>query len=1172
LTRQKNHQWCRQVAWHKVTEDHRTAFCAVVRKRLQLSIATYRLDMLVVEMAILEASRRALPHTRPLVGKAGVFWTDAARRAVDAAAERFGGGAVAEISNAHAKVRRQTLADNADVTADPSSCWSFVRRFFAFKQDSSLRPPLETDVPGEPAAVSYKERTEALGSFFASVHANAELAETETSRMDAQGDLAAVTATIPAHTQGGARLGVTELRACMAEMKTGKCSDFLGIKTEHLRLLDDAAIQLMVPFLDRCLSHGTLPSHWRSACVTPVPKRGRDLTLCRSWRPVSVTPLLCRLCEAVVHNRVQHVIEQHGHRRGKSQFGFRRGVGTPLPVSGLSMFISDGLDQQTPFAPWDAKLQDQRVSRQWGASQGASQQCTRHHATLLVSIDGSDAFCRALPAKVVSRVLAMGLPDEARWIAALLTDRTLAVKEGGFVSSQHALARGVPQGSILGPMLWSLVIDDLIARCEDACRQPLPGCVCVPIVFADDINFAVRGFNPTSLVEQANLLLAVVRDWSRENGVPMAKLQASWIVGGRKVNWARLWTSGMGEVKFDDQLKCTPSMAPIKLLGVTFDSSFTFAAHVDGLIETCERYLRLLSGMARVVKAEKLAILYRGLILSRMLYAVDAWYPFVSALDRQRLQSLHYRACCVITGCVSTSHAESVCYEAGFRCFDAIARDEMVKLADRLRRVPDGCIDNDTPSVCFGPEWVARLFRDGAMPTAELRAVIRADGEPAARDPKVWPPPGFHREARATNQQLRDVGMTLACGDARAARRDTRLNTGSCRPLPLAHPWPPQDLALFDDFVRFVTDAPGGLVKPDGFQSLSTEDKLPFADANCARMAMLVETSKADALFIYTDAARVEKSGSSRGPKCAGFWAVCDGHVAKPGTILERQAVGVSPIACSYSAELASISGALQYVLANAATLFAARPNRRVVLVTDSKSALESLQATWTRRIGRLEQETCRTLHGLAALGVHTTLAFVFAHAGGAPGNDFADRNAQLACERIGGCWIGDLWHADTTRCILKKRHDALDAAAGVAASGNRGLAFRFRSVPRRVGKQPSAPLPRALPRTQEVLLYRARLGMVVAAGGAMQGLSESCPLCGEEDAMCRDGGALTHLVECLQEFTEPPLKICVADLWQRPEAAAEQLALATACIRQTPEGRMRAATWASRTMSQRRQ
>ena len=58
--------------------------------------------------------------------------------------------------------------------------------------------------------------------------------------------------------------------------------------------------------------------------------------------------------------------------------------------------------------------------------------------------------------------------------------------------------------------------------------------------------------------------------------------------------------------------------------------------HVDVTLETCEKYLRFLTSMSSVVKAEKLKILYQGLILSRMLYAIDSWYPFIGDRDRFR--------------------------------------------------------------------------------------------------------------------------------------------------------------------------------------------------------------------------------------------------------------------------------------------------------------------------------------------------------------------------------------------------------------------------------------------------------------------------------------------------------------------------------------------------------
>ena len=1195
-------KWCRVLQWHKITDEHRRKFNEFVCKQLERARAQRRLDMLVVETAIVTASHKFLPHAGPRkaggsVTQAaktanGLFWTEAAKRRVDEVVEAKGDGAVASISHAYSKSRKQILADNVEVSSDPTSCWSFVKRFYGFGHDVALRPPLETggnDGAASTTTIDEKERVEVLAQHYAAVHASPP-------GIDAQAALRAAAETLP---KRGDRdfvwnaLSLTELRVCVAAMATGRCADFLGLRVEHLRLLDDATLRIMVPFFDRCLSHAAFPTHWRSSSVRPIPKRGRDLSLRRSWRPVSVTALLCRLCENVVNNRVQHVIEQReGARCGQSQFGFRRGVGTSLPLSGLSMFIRDGFRQLTPCAVWDATEEAPSSSTASSTSsantvrfgaQAGEQRIGGQHVTLLVSIDASDAFCRALPATVVNKLAKLNLPAESRWIAELLAGRTLIVKESDNSSEPRPLERGTPQGSVLSPLLWSLVVDDLIADCEKACRDPLAGCVAVPIVFADDINFAIRGFNPSSLVAQANKLLRVVRAWAEANAIPMAKLQASWIVGGHRLSWAHNWDKENGEIVYNDTVRCVPRCEPIKLLGVTYDTDFSFSTHVNNLVEQCERYSRLLAGMSGIVKHEKLLVLYRGMILSRMLYAVDAWYPFCSAADQQRLQSLHYRACCSITGCLPSSHAASVCYEAGLRMFSELARDESVKLADRLRRMPNGGKLWE-PRVCFGPEWVARLFCDGFMPTARLREVICANGEARKSEPAIWPKPDWRRtndEADATRDNegiaLRDIGVGLDHDDDRlfGADEDTfdpRSSAAkSLRPLPRVHPWAPHELAVFDTHVRFHVDPPGGFIKGD-LESLPDAERKErervLGAANHERMDELVRQYGADAVFVFTDGARNEAAGDVD-ERCAGAFVICRGPDPKArGCHLLRGHVKASPIACVYSAELAAIDAALACVEKNAATWFGeSGTNRNVVLVTDSKSSLESVRTSWLCRIGRLEQDVARRLFALATRGLRIALAFVFSHVGGVVGNAVVDEHARDACSRHGHKWTNSLWHVDTTRRILRKRHDAIDEqAASLTSTGavrTGACAFRFANMPGELRSRPSAPLPRDIPRSQEKLLFRARVGMLLEAGGVRHGVSAECPLC-DKPALGRDGATLSHIIECLPEHTDPSVEIEVQTLWTDPAQAVRQLAVAAAVVKDTPLGRERAAQFAA--------
>jgi hypothetical protein len=231
------------------------------------------------------------------------------------------------------------------------------------------------------------------------------------------------------------------------------------------------------------------------------------------------------------------------------------------------------------------------------------------------------------------------------------------------------------------------------------------------------------------------------------------------------------------------------------------------------------------------------------------------------------------------------------------------------------------------------------------------------------------------------------------------------------------------------------------------------------------------------------------------------------------------------------------------------------RNNQRIVLVTDSKSALQSLKTTWLRRINFMEQSVTRLLHGIASEGAIITLAFVFSHVGGAPGNEFIDNAAERAVFTVGRRWTSDIWNIDSTRRILHNRHDIADANAGwLDSRGHRrdAEAFRFRHLPASLVRQPSTKLPREMPRAQERLLYQARVGLFTAAGGVHHNGEEACPLCGEEDAMSRNGGTMEHLVECVKNFTSPPMKLEIADLWTNTEQAAAYLQSLAQIVRST--------------------
>ena len=483
-------------------------------------------------------------------------------------------------------------------------------------------------------------------------------------------------------------------------------------------------------------------------------------------------------------------------------------------------------------------------------------------------------------------------------------------------------------------------------------------------------------------------------------------------------------------------------------------------------------------------------------------------------------------------------------------------RNELVKLSDKLRRFPQP-LREDANVPIFGPEWVAALFRDERMPTAAPR---KCAGERTAKT-ALWPGRGFsrlsrnHREAREGHSSIRDIGVRLS--HAGQPDGDPRAFDPLLRPMPAVFPYSPQELRAFDDHVEFITVPPGEpepLIKPAGdFDSLPDAVKLPYRLANQKRINDLARVNGPRTLFIFTDGARRETQGT-RNESCAGAFAICTTATPRKGVradVLYRGRLSANPIACIYTAELLAIYEALKWVKAHRTRPGVAECDR-IVLITDSKSALESMKTTWLRRIGHLEQRACRVLFELAtdANPFHVTLAFVFSHTGGCPGNELADKLATKALDGVGVRWRYDeLWNVDTTRRILRDLNDEVHQKMRDADEPTFRVRHLFAVRGTAAGLAPSGRLPLLLTREEEILLFRARVGTMPDVGGFLPRLPDPCPLCAAAAAAAgrappptvlgRNGAAIEHLLRC-PESGMPALDPSV--LWSDPVKAVAQL------------------------------
>ena len=357
----------------------------------------------------------------------------------------------------------------------------------------------------------------------------------------------------------------------------------------HPALLKPLGEQLAAPLAELfqlSLDTAVIPSDWQTAVVMPVFKGGVKEDA-NNYRPVSLLPVVLKLMEGLIRDRIT---EHLGNQRvlNQAQHGFRQRRSC---LSNMLSYLERVTEQLDTGDEVDVCYLDFRKAFD-----------SVNHRLLLLKLEG------------------LGIdPKTLGWIGSYLRRRTFHVQVEGQNSSVAPIRSGVPQGSVLGPLLFLLYVNDL------------PGLLsCDTFMFADDIKIV----GPlTGGVMQSNL--DVIKNWADTWELPLNAGKCQRLVSEGAVVPCPLYLGNMqdGEVKQVNELKD---------LGITVNSSFTFSRQCAVAAQRANWALYQLRRSFASRDPEVLVPLYQMYVRPHLEYCVQAWSP-VLVRDEGVIEKVQHR-------------------------------------------------------------------------------------------------------------------------------------------------------------------------------------------------------------------------------------------------------------------------------------------------------------------------------------------------------------------------------------------------------------------------------------------------------------------------------------------------------------------------------------------------
>ena len=372
-----------------------------------------------------------------------------------------------------------------------------------------------------------------------------------------------------------------------------KLKTAVGVDGIGANLIKDLKLTI-VPYLTRIINKAydlhIFPEQLKKAIITPIFKEG-NIDEISNYRPISVLTIICKIFERSASNQMaKYFLDKQ--KINPHQHAYQPAHSTTTCLAEILNEIYSLLDKNQYVA--------------------------------LAKLDLSKAFDSINHNLLIQKLCNLGLDKNSlQWISSYLENRLHVTKFQNFTSDEHQAKTGVPQGSILGPLLFICFINDLPSAFENTCKM---------FGYADDTQLVITAPTLDGLKVKIEESIQAAQRWYDENNMKVNPTKTELIIFKSKRN-----TNPQIQIEVPQTKKKIIPKPYIKVLGVHIDNCLNFEKHINLLKRRTMNTTRNLHRINYLIPTAKRLILYNALIAVQWNYG-DVLYNGCNEKSKKSLQ------------------------------------------------------------------------------------------------------------------------------------------------------------------------------------------------------------------------------------------------------------------------------------------------------------------------------------------------------------------------------------------------------------------------------------------------------------------------------------------------------------------------------------------------------